>query len=672
MKRLLIAAIIPTCLSAQVAITGVQGRGAKVQLSTGSTTTNNCVKFDANGNTVDAGTACGTGAVSSVTATAPLTSTGGATPVISGTYHGNGANIQRETGSTTTGNCASFDANGNVIDAGTTCGGGGGGSVNVNGVTCTVGGACTYLVTTAISFTQIAVDQGPRTYTPTVSGTVQYASPSGSGSGCTNINTPCTLAGAITAAAGGANKTIVMRGGTFTMGANLTLTASSLVFQAYPGETPVIDGVSTFYIICQSTNPITFTGITFANLASDVSDGVYSGIWFNSNGGPDPVATFTHDTFTNCINNCIWAQGATFTLTDNVFSNQIISNIGGFLNFATVQLIPNTGASVFSYNRCENVGFSCVMFNTSHGANNTVIDRNLIINAENLGASDIGCIYGQDTSGASTGTLVTNNYIEGCGGSTYAGNTVKAIYLDSDGMNGGQGTNNVTITGNFIRGCGEFCYQLHGSNHITISNNIHDITPNSTAQLGFYQSAGGSGGSSGGMGSNTFQHNIVYSKGAFPSNLWNVSLNGSDVVFATDATNDYYSANNSAIPLTTTAIVDSAPSFVNPEASMVTPLARRYIFYPAISQYPSISGCGTISGQAGNNLAGLFTTTTTGTCTAVITLPAAPNGYHCHATDQTKHVATNILLQSANSATSCTFVGTTAASDVIAWDAIPF
>lgn len=39
----------------------VQGNGLKTQLSTGSTTTNNCVKFDANGNTVDAGAACGSG-----------------------------------------------------------------------------------------------------------------------------------------------------------------------------------------------------------------------------------------------------------------------------------------------------------------------------------------------------------------------------------------------------------------------------------------------------------------------------------------------------------------------------------------------------------------------------------------------------------------------------------
>lgn len=37
----------------------VQGNGLKTQLSTGSTTTNNCVKFDANGNTVDAGATCG-------------------------------------------------------------------------------------------------------------------------------------------------------------------------------------------------------------------------------------------------------------------------------------------------------------------------------------------------------------------------------------------------------------------------------------------------------------------------------------------------------------------------------------------------------------------------------------------------------------------------------------
>jgi hypothetical protein len=45
-----------------------QGNGTKVQLSTSTTTTNDCVKFDANGNTVDAGAACG-GAAGTVTTT---------------------------------------------------------------------------------------------------------------------------------------------------------------------------------------------------------------------------------------------------------------------------------------------------------------------------------------------------------------------------------------------------------------------------------------------------------------------------------------------------------------------------------------------------------------------------------------------------------------------------
>lgn len=38
-----------------------QGNGGKIQLSTGTTTTNDCAKFDANGNTVDAGGTCTTG-----------------------------------------------------------------------------------------------------------------------------------------------------------------------------------------------------------------------------------------------------------------------------------------------------------------------------------------------------------------------------------------------------------------------------------------------------------------------------------------------------------------------------------------------------------------------------------------------------------------------------------
>ena len=55
------ATVVATNSSNQLIAATYQGNGAKVQLSTGTTTTGNCVKFDANGNTVDAGAACGTG-----------------------------------------------------------------------------------------------------------------------------------------------------------------------------------------------------------------------------------------------------------------------------------------------------------------------------------------------------------------------------------------------------------------------------------------------------------------------------------------------------------------------------------------------------------------------------------------------------------------------------------
>jgi hypothetical protein len=71
------------------------------------------------------GPAGGGGSVSSVTATAPLTSSGGANPNISGTYQGNGSKIQLSTGSLTSGHCLQADANGNDVDSGAPCGGSG-------------------------------------------------------------------------------------------------------------------------------------------------------------------------------------------------------------------------------------------------------------------------------------------------------------------------------------------------------------------------------------------------------------------------------------------------------------------------------------------------------------------------------------------------------------------
>jgi len=66
----------------------------------------------------------------SIPTSATALASNGSNQVIAATYQGNGSKVQLSTGSTTSGNCAKFDVNGNVIDAGINCGGGGGGGTS--------------------------------------------------------------------------------------------------------------------------------------------------------------------------------------------------------------------------------------------------------------------------------------------------------------------------------------------------------------------------------------------------------------------------------------------------------------------------------------------------------------------------------------------------------------
>lgn len=81
------------------------------------------------------------------------------------------------------------------------------------------------------------------------------------------------------------------------------------------------------------------------------------------------------------------------------------------------------------------------------------------------------------------------------------------------------------------------------------------------------------------------------------------------------------------------------------------------------------SGCSN-STTVGGTQAGTFTSGTTGVCTVTITLPTAPNGWTCYASDLT--TPANIQSQSASTATSCTVTGTTASGDVVSFMAIGF
>lgn len=80
------------------------------------------------------------------------------------------------------------------------------------------------------------------------------------------------------------------------------------------------------------------------------------------------------------------------------------------------------------------------------------------------------------------------------------------------------------------------------------------------------------------------------------------------------------------------------------------------------------SGCATISASKGNALAAQFVTSGT-SCTPVIQLPPAQNGWNCFAQDVTHPV---VFTETAQTTFSCTVTGTTTAADVVQFFAQPY
>jgi hypothetical protein len=80
------------------------------------------------------------------------------------------------------------------------------------------------------------------------------------------------------------------------------------------------------------------------------------------------------------------------------------------------------------------------------------------------------------------------------------------------------------------------------------------------------------------------------------------------------------------------------------------------------------SGCATVSATKGNAVQGQFSTTAT-TCTPVIQLPPAPNGWACFGLDVTHPV---VFTETAQNTYSCTITATTTSGDVIQFSATPY
>ncbi len=129
------------------------GSGAKTASSTGTVAASDCAKWDVNGNIIDAGVACANVASGAAGQFAYYASSGAAliahslaaTDIPALNYQaplsftGTGTKTISSTGAGVANNCAKWDSNGNVVDAGSPCGSGSGGSSLITPSSTTVG-----------------------------------------------------------------------------------------------------------------------------------------------------------------------------------------------------------------------------------------------------------------------------------------------------------------------------------------------------------------------------------------------------------------------------------------------------------------------------------------------------------------------------------------------------
>lgn len=223
-----------------------QGNGGKLQLSTGATTTNDCAKFDANGNVVDAGAACGTGSGTVTTTGSPasgnLTKFSGATSITNGNLAGDVTTT--DTLTTTVGkvNGVSYPASpstntvpvvtsSNTITYETVPNAAlSNSSTTVNGTTCTLGSSCT--VTAAAT----GITVGSTTVGSGTSGRILYDNAGTLG----ELTVPLSVANGGTGLASGTSGGVLAYTASGTIASSGALTANAPVIGGGAGVAPSV------------------------------------------------------------------------------------------------------------------------------------------------------------------------------------------------------------------------------------------------------------------------------------------------------------------------------------------------------------------------------------------------------------------------------------------------
>jgi hypothetical protein len=387
-----------------------------------------------------------------------------------------------------------------------------------------------------------------------------YVATSGSDSNPGTVSAPfATFGRAMAAMQASATKTVTIRGGTYSLaGSNLTFSPADTgeTWIPYQNETVVIDGGGSGYVYVNGANNLTIEGLTFQNLGPGV----------NVNGGSGMVLaaislTIRWNTFLNCNEDCI-SGGTLYSVIDsNTFNGQSPGNPPGqqyIGTYAAIQLYSSPTNNQITHNLIENTqgGGIALAGDFNRPMVNNIIDRNILINV-NTNVVDMGAIYVIDTPHTGVGNRITNNIIDGYGGTAYRSNVTKAIYLDNH-------ASNMLVQGNICRGSGTFAIEIHGGDHLLFINNIFDFSTDVNQWDGTQIVYQDNNPSQYGMSANAFGENLFYfSAGPVPSSspgLWwiDIPVNAAPPIVAN---NLYYSVSGATVPTTP----DENPLIANPE-----------------------------------------------------------------------------------------------------------